>query len=308
VIATSTIVDMPATATSSRFSVQTITALAEVVTGGSHGDPNPSIGLYRSGPQLERFFGALNMDFRTGKTSRVPAVFELLQNVNNHPEGTTTITRVIEACANPRDYLDDPTKLAAVVEYMNKRIRLDGYELRKFGQEFRVITTATNAVAAAALKDIAKTLDLTSVSNDFERALTEAETDPADAITSACSTVESVCKCILDEMGKPYPTNKDIKGLVGEVAKHLDLSPGRENLPKEWENDIRAILSGLFNVIGGIGSFRTHAGDAHGKGKNPFPADARIARLAIHAASTVSLFYIETWQRSTAKHASKPRP
>jgi len=46
---------------------------------------------------------------------------------------------------------------------------------------------------------------------------------------------------------------------------------------------------------------RTHAGDAHGKGKNAVSADARIARLAIHAASTVSLFYIETWQRMTPK-------
>jgi hypothetical protein len=32
---------------------------------------------------------------------------------------------------------------------------------------------------------------------------------------------------------------------------------------------------------------------------------ARIARLAIHAASTISLFYIETWQR-TEKTSDRP--
>lgn len=288
-------------AISTRFSTQTITALTEVVTGGSAGDSTPSIGLYRSGPKLERFFGGLNIELRIGNGSRVPTVLSVLEYENKQAEGRATIIKVIEACTDPRDYLEDESKLAAVVDYMNKRLRFDGFELRKIGQVFNVVALVTNTVGAAALKNKAKALDLDSVHNDFERALNEADSDPADAITAACSTVESVCKCILDEMGRPYPSNKDVKGLVSEVAKHLNLSPGRDDLPREWEQDIRAILSGLFNVISGIGSLRTHAGDAHGKGKNPVPADARIARLAIHAASTVSLFYIETWQRLTAK-------
>lgn len=292
---------MTTVASQTRFSTQTLTALAEVVTGGSAGDSSPSIGYYRSGPKLERFFGGLNMELRIGNASRVPTVLGMLEYENKQPEGKATIARVIEACADPRDYLQDQPKLIAVVDYMNKRLRFDGYELRKIGQVFKVVALATNTVAAAALKEKAKALALDSVHDDFERALNEADSDPADAITAACSTVESACKCILDEMGKPYPNNKDIKGLVAEVAKHLNLSPGRDDLPKEWEQDIRTILSGLFNVIAGIGSLRTHAGDAHGKGKTAVPADARIARLAIHAASTVSLFYIETWQRTASK-------
>ncbi|MFH1109889.1 MAG: abortive infection family protein [Planctomycetota bacterium] len=292
---------MDFSAASPYFSTQTITALAEVVTGGSAGDSTPSIGVYRSGPKLERFFGGLNITLRIGNASRVPTVRVVLEQENKQPDGRATIIRVIEAAADPRDYLDDTAKLAAVVDYLNRRLTFDGYELRKIGQTFKVVALATNTVAAAALKEKAKALDLESVHSDFDRALTQADTDPSDAITAACSTVESVCKCILDELGKPYPTNKDIKGVVGEVAKHLNLSPGRDDLPKEWEQDIRTILSGLFNVVGGIGSLRTHAGDAHGRGKHPVPADARIARLAIHAASTVSLFYIETWQRTTAR-------
>ncbi len=231
----------------------------------------------------------------------MPTVLDALACENKRPEGRANIIRIIEACADPREYLDDQQKLAEVVEYMNKRLKLDGYELREKGQVFKIVALATNAVAAAALRDKARNLDLDSVHADFERALTQADSDPADAITAACSTVESVCKCILDEMAKPYPTRKDVRGLVGEVAEHLSLSPGRDDLPKEWEQDIRTILSGLFNVISGIGSLRTHAGDAHGKGKKLVPVDARIARLAIHAASTVSLFYIDTWQRSVAK-------
>ena len=292
---------MSSAAGQTRFSTPTITALAEVVTGGSGGGSSQPIGHYRTGPKLERFFRGLDVELRIGIDSRVPTVLAVLEHENKQPDGKATIIKIVEACADPREFLDDEPKLLAVVDYLNQRLRFDGHELRRIGQVFKVVALATKTVAAAALKEKAKALELDSVHRDFERALAQADSDPADAITAACSTVESVCKCILDEMGKPYPANKDIKGLVGEVAKHLNLSPGRADLPKEWEQDIRTILSGLFNVIGGIGSLRTHAGDAHGKGKKPVPADARIARLATHAASTVSLFYIETWQRSAAK-------
>lgn len=292
---------------SSRFSTQTIAALTEIVTGGvgSGFRPNPPIGIYRSGPLLEQFFASCNLELEIGN-SRVSAVRNVLSYENSQPNGRETIVRIIEAAADPRDFLEQPEKLDAVVKYMNQRLTLDGFELRKFGNLFKVFEVSTNASIAAALKDKAHALDMESVNSDFERALKESESDPSSAITAACSTVESVCKCILDEMKIPYPKSKDIKGLVKEVAKHLDLSPGRDDLPKEWEQDIRTILSGLINVTAGIGSLRTHAGDAHGKGKNPIPADSRIARLAIHAASTVSLFYIETWQRIESQaHSAK---
>ena len=296
-------VSMSVSEQSSRFSTQTITALAEIITGGSGNEPRRSVGLYRSGPKLERFFGGLNIELHIGNASRVPSVLAVPDSENKEPDGRGRMIRVIEAAIDPRDYVDAEANRVAAIDYLNKRLTLDGYELRKIGQSFKVVAVWAGTVAAVALKEKAKALDLESVHADFERALTEADVDPPDAITAACSTVESVCKCILDELGQPYPSNKDIKGLVGEVAKHLKLSPGRDDLPKEWEQDIRTILSGLFNVISGIGSLRTHAGDAHGKGKNSIPADARIARLAIHAASTVSLFYIETWQRTTARMA-----
>lgn len=282
------------------FSSPTLAAVVEVVTGGSANSSKPPIAQYRSGPQLESFFDALGIELHVGNASRVPTVRETLHRLNKEPAGKDAIVRVIEACADPREFLDDEPMLDVVVEYINKRLRLDGYELRKIGLAYKVVSSTTNAVAAAALSDKARLLDLDSVHHDFERAISQAESDPAGAITAACSTVESVCKCILDELGVPHPRNKDIKGLVGEVARHLNLSPGRDDLPKEWEQDIRTILSGLFSVIGGIGALRTHAGDAHGKGKKFVRVDARVARLAIHAASTVSLFYIETWQRALA--------
>ena len=278
-----------------KLSIQTITALTDVVTGGPGGSTELPIGLYRSGPELERFFGALDLELHVG--SRVPSVRDLLLQVNNHGNGPAKIVEVIEAAADPRDFLDEPERLGAVVEYLNKRLKFDGYQLQLVGNLHRVVSVATNAVASAALQEAVDDLNLDSVRRDFDQALNQADSTPEGAITAACSTVESVCKCLLDEMNLPYPSKQDIKGLVAEVGKHLNLSPGRKDLPPEIEQDIRQILGGLVSVTGGIGALRTHAGDAHGRGKVRVAVDGRTARLAIHAASTVSLFFIETWQK-----------
>jgi|SRR5271157_115982 len=52
-----------------------------------------------------------------------------------------------------------------------------------------------------------------------------------------------------------------------------------------------------FRQLWRIGALRTHGGDAHGRERGYTRIDQRIASLAIHAARTVALFLIETWQR-----------
>src|SRR3546814_14810307 len=71
------------------------------------------------------------------------------------------------------------------------------------------------------------------------------------------------------------------------------------------EADIRQTLSGLTSVAKGIGALRTHGGDAHGREKGFRRIDARIARLAVNAASTLALFLIETWERQ--EHRTLPQ-
>ena len=142
-------------------------------------------------------------------------------------------------------------------------------------------------------------------SRDLERALASSQTDPEDAVTAACSTVESVCRSILIELGQPLPAKKDVQGLYNAVKQPLGLSPDRSDIDPLIAGDVRQILSGLATVIGGVGALRTHGGDAHGREKGYARIDARIARLSIHAASTAALFLIETWQR---KFPARPLP
>ncbi|MCB2230287.1 abortive infection family protein [bacterium] len=278
------------------YSLPTINALALAITGGSGAATSRSTpGIYRTAWNLEQFFGGIRVDFSVSGRSRVPAVLDCLKELNeNNP---LKIEEAILAAVDPREYIDMPGELEAVVEYLNERLAFDDMELRLQGKLYRLVSTTTANLSVAGLKAAIDLTDYDSVRSDFERSLGAADRDPEDAITAACSTVESVCKCILDEMNQPYPKREDIKALVSEVGKHLNLSPSRTDLPENIAADIKQVLSGLVSVTSGIGALRTHAGDAHGRGRMKAPVDARIARLAIHSASTVSLFYIETWNR-----------
>ena len=93
------------------------------------------------------------------------------------------------------------------------------------------------------------------------------------------------------------PDKKDIKALFNAVRKPLGLSPDRTDVDPLIADDVRKILGGLATVVEGIGALRTHGGDAHGRERGYVRIDHRIAALAIHSASTVALFLIETWQK-----------
>ena len=273
------------------FSIQTISALVEVVTGGSGMGPINPIGIYRSGPKLEQFLGAAGLELHIGSNSRVPSVRDAVSKANQlDPDA---VIRLIEQVADPREYMDCPEKCSTVVEYLNTCLTIDGYELQKMSGRYKLMKLGTTGAVTAALSEVADNLNFESVQADFDRALSQAGADPEDAVTSACSTLESVCKCLLDEMDESYPSRQDIAGLAQAVEDKLNISPGRDDI----EPDIKRILGGLTNVSRGIGSLRTHCGDAHGRGRDVQRIDSRIARLAIHSASTVALFFIETWQK-----------
>ncbi len=274
------------------LSVPTLAAITEVVTGGSGTSGAKPIGVYRTGPMLEQFLGGAGIELRIGASSRVPAVRDALRQNNQSPSGRQAIRKLIEQVADPREYPEAPERLAAVVERLNSNLRLDGLELRELAGRYKLVAVQAGP-ATDTLKSTVKSAGYDSVEVDLARALEQADADPEDAVTAACSAIESAFKCILDEMGGGYPAKQDIAGLAKAIEDGLQLSPGRQEL----EPDIKQILGGLANVSRGIGALRTHSGDAHGRGKSVRRLDARIARLAIHSASTISLFYIETWQK-----------
>lgn len=279
------------------LSPQVIDALADIITGGPGlGGGPPPIGLYRSGPQIEKFMRACNADFHVSG-SRVPSLVSCLIDINNGFEPEKVLPRIIEAAADPRDFTSDPQRHAAVLDHLNRVLPYDGFELQQQGLRVRLVVAGHATPVVEQLSGMAETISFDTVRRDLDRALASIEADPEDAITAACSTIESVCRSILIEVGAPLPAKKDVQGLFNAVKGPLGLSPDRSDLDPLIAGDVRTTLGGLATVIQGVGALRTHAGDAHGRERGYARVDARIGRLSIHAASTIALFLIETWQR-----------
>jgi hypothetical protein len=278
------------------LSPQAIDALAEIISGGGGNDPTPPIGIYRSGPKIEKFMRACNVEFSVSG-SRVPSLVARLIEINNGYEPEKVLPRIIEAAADPRDFSNDPPRHTAVLDHLNRVLRYDGFELQQQGVRVRLVVAGHSTPVVEQLSGMVETISFDTVQRDLDRALASIEADPEDAITAACSTIESVCRSVLIELGEPLPAKKDVQGLFNAVKGPLGLSPDRSDLDPLIAGDVRTTLSGLATVIQGVGALRTHAGDAHGRERGYARVDARIGRLSIHAASTVALFLIETWQR-----------
>lgn len=290
-----------------KFSPFVIKALVDTITGGAGNDNTPPVGIYRSGPQIEQFFLNCGLDMHIGASSRIPATTNFLRQVANHDYGNGEIylRQIIEQVCDPRAYLDQPDRVTAVREHLNKALGADRLAVVIVGGK-AVLTERQGAggIVEPFIRKVA-TLDFDTVQMEIARALPNLESDPEDAVTAACSLIEAVCRSILVELALPLPPKKDIDGLIRAVQEPLGLSPGRTDLPSEIEADIRQTLGGLTSVAKGIGALRTHGGDAHGREKGFRRIDARIARLAINAASSLALFLIETWERR--EHRALPQ-
>lgn len=271
-----------------RFSPQYIDALAECVTGGSAYTSTPSIGIYRSGYNIVKFFRGLGCDISSINGSRVPFTQDLLNNINHEDNGAEKIIRITETLLDPRDYIGQEDKLEHVVNYLNKYLKYDRFELTRVGATYRLVEAGGTAPVTE--RFVITALSLPNVKADFERALSDIGSDPEGAITSACSTLESVTKSILDGLGKPYPKDQSIQPLISATLKELTLAPDQYS-----EAEVKRILGGLINIPAGIGVLRTKYGDAHGRGTQFAQLLPRHARLAVNAASTIGLFLIETY-------------
>lgn len=253
------------------------------------------IGVYRTENDLKSWFAGFGIDLDEG-LSRVNRTRSTLTRVFFSHRDEELSQRIIERAADPRDFLGDPDRQRDVVDYLNARLEYDDLKLSFDGKRVRLVELQQVAPAVSALTAKTEKVGLDTVHRDVERALMAASTDPEDAVTAACSMVESVCRTILVDMTGGLPAKKDIGGLYKAVQDTLGLSPTKEGISDDIADDVRNTLSGLVTAIKSIGALRTHGGDAHGRERGYRRIDSRIAKLAVHSASAVALFLIETWE------------
>src|SRR5215469_11672601 len=121
------------------------------------------------------FFGAAGLPLHIGMRGRVPATRALLMDVNERENALEQLRPIFEQVADPREYIQTPERLDAVVEHLHARLRTDGYELRRIDERYRLVELGMNAPIANALAETARLLNLDSVSRDFERAIQQAD-------------------------------------------------------------------------------------------------------------------------------------
>ena len=133
---------------------------------------------------------------------------------------------------------------------------------------------------------------------DFERAMSFIESDPEQAMGSASSILESICKAILERLDVGLPKDQTLKSLVKATYSAMDLSPESHADP-----DIKQVLGGIANAAVGIGVIRTKHSSFHGRsdGQKKYRLTARHARLAVGSATVLGCFLIETYLERFAK-------
>lgn len=238
-----------------------------------------------------------NLMLRIGNGSRVPTLTGFLVEQMNESGGDHRLAKLIELVADPREYVEFPDRAQAVMDYLNRFLIHDSLELVTTNglPKLRVRGSVSLVVDAFATKTAA--LDFDAVRREVDRALESAERDPPVAVTAACVIIETVCRSILAELKIEAPAKRDVEALLRVVQEPLGLSPARSDFPELIAADVRQVLGGLTTVAKGVGALRTHGGSAHATVHGQAPIDARIARFAIHSASTIALFLVETWER-----------
>lgn len=125
--------------------------------------------------------------------------------------------------------------------------------------------------------------------------------DPALAIGTAKELVETCCKTILEARGVTFSKSADLPELMKLTMKELKLTP--DDVPERAKaaDTVKRLLSNLATITHGIAELRNHYGTGHGKAAGAKSLTSRHAKLAVGAASTLSVFLAETHNETPHK-------
>lgn len=148
------------------------------------------------------------------------------------------------------------------------------------------------------LREQATILNATHLAEQTRRMEASVESDPSLAIGTAKELIETCCKTILAQRGKPVTGAPDISTLTKQTLKELRLVP--EGIPDAARGAevIKRLLSNLGTIGNGLAELRGLYGTGHGKHGSATGLGARHAKLAVGAAATLVVFLFETHQET----------
>lgn len=123
---------------------------------------------------------------------------------------------------------------------------------------------------------------------------------PSDSIGKAKELLESCFKHILDHENIDYSNSDNISTLQKKVFKLLNLDVSH-NISAKNNDDVKRILSGLNQVVGGINNLRNDKGAGHGKGIDFRELPSRYAILVVNSSMTLVNFVWSTYSEKKEK-------
>lgn len=185
-------------------------------------------------------------------------------------------------------FMDAPNKneYSEGREKISKVLSEHGLQYVNGGEIISTVGTPSRSLA-----DFIKERNIPKLNFEFERALSKVESSPREAVSAASNILEVFCKAYIDAQKLCKPDNQDLQSIWKTVRKDLGFDPSQIE-----GDDLKKILSGLISIVDGVGALRTHASVAHGPGPDAYELESRHARLAIHAAHTVTYFLLEEWK------------
>jgi Abortive infection C-terminus len=172
--------------------------------------------------------------------------------------------------------------------------------LRYVDKQLLRVGSKTPGPPAKALLELLRAGNYDSVNEEFSKAEANTENDPREAVRASCAQLESLFKLYIEDTPElEMPAKQDLGSLWAIIRKRFNL-----NAAAVEDQDLQKVITGLGSIADGVGSLRTHASTAHGKGRKPYRIEPRHARLAVNSAHTLALFILETW----TKHSSASEP
>jgi len=144
------------------------------------------------------------------------------------------------------------------------------------------------------IKETAAAFDAKHLAEQIRRIEQSIDTDPALAIGTAKELVETCCRTIMSERGKPVTGTPDIPTLTKETFRELKLVPDGIPDQAKGSDTIKRLLSNLATIGQGLAEIRNLYGSGHGKDGKTHAIKPRHAKLAVGAAATLTTFLFET--------------
>lgn len=250
---------------------------------------------------LDSLFMYANAPGDPPEGSKAVKALEWLRRINKEggKETLSIVGRIIEKYME-EEIEDTPSLFGGEAIIKEKKLSIDRIK-QALGRASIVYTNGGilskgEGLATKTLSELIKSRNIQAIDFEFERALKNIESSPREAVSAACNILESVFKVYIEEHAHLImPAKQDLQGVWKIVRADLGLDASIIE-----ERDLQEIVTGVVATVNGIGALRTHASSAHGAGKRPYKLKPRHARLAIHAAHTISAFVIETWDEKSA--------